>query len=257
MAPQGLRIRFARVRGVTTKGVLTRAIVLPVALGDFSVDEAANHGDYSTVADGDYSVPVGGEGTAKDQFFGARGKRTLTCSTFTYDYDVPWIQSEANQAKFRVELFKLMRSKAPFELLAHVPGSGKEELRMKATLRSIRRVLKPGEADTRYYEMEIVEWRDTSMERRRGISAVHEGRNGHKLPTTHKLKAATTLASLAIEYYGSSTAWKTIAKANNLSHWGAGTPIHESKRFKVGDKVKIPVKPAAITIRKPPIIIPR
>lgn len=233
----GLRVRFKRIRGVTAKGVLESALYLPVVLNDFSFEETADHRDYTTVSAGEFSVPAPGPASA-------RMLRTTSLETLTLDWYrfARWLVARGRDPQeVRAELFRIMRSRTPFELLAALDvHSGPEELRMNATLRGISRVLRPGEADTRYYTLDVKEWRDNAVKRR------GQGSSG-RLPTTAKLTAQTTLSSLSKHFYGSGASWRLIAAANGIKSWGASTPLVESKRFKVGDKVKIP-KPETASI---------
>lgn len=251
----GLRVRFTAVEGVTKKGVLTTPLYLPAALGDFAFDEEFDWRDYTTIADGEYSVAAQGGETA-------RRLRTSDLETLTIDWHryARWLTNpQVTPQVARRELYRIGRTHSVFELLAILQlGSDEpEELRMKASIRSIRRVLRPGEADTRYYSLSIKEHRNNDVERRgastTGSSGGADGRgNGTggarpvKLPAVATLTAETSLHSLAGHFYGSEAAWRPIAAANGIKNWGAAYPLAKSPRWKVGDKVKIP-KPSATT----------
>lgn len=235
----GLRVRFRRLSGITPKTVLRDPLYLPVTLGEFTVDEVAEHRDYTTVAAGEFSTPAAGPPTA-------RSLRTTTLDTLTIDWHryARWlVNPRLSPAAAKRELYRILRYRRPFEVLAilQLGGGQPEELRMKATLRAINRTLRPGEADTRYYTIELKEWRDNTVER--------TGRGGGRdtLPTTATLTAETTLHSLATHFYSSAPEWRLIAAANGITSWGPGTPLADSRRFKVGDKVKIP-KPVTASI---------
>jgi LysM repeat protein len=147
-------------------------------------------------------------------------------------------------ADIKAELYRVMRSRRPFKMVATIQGRG-DELRMNATLRSISRELRPGEADTRYYDLEIKEWRDASVGRKSSANVGRKGGQGGQtdLPAKHKLTADDTFNSLSKDYYGSTQFARDIASANGVSGWGMTTPIIQSQRFKVGDSIKIPKKP--------------
>jgi len=227
----GLRVRLSRVRGQTARGILTRPLYLPVTLGTFSVDETFTHNDFETSTAGEFSAPAPG-----------KSLRTTDLETLTIDWYryARWlVNPRVSPRRVRTQLLRLARSKTPFELLAILPRmDGQEELRMKATIRSIGRELRPGEADTRYYTIEIKEWRDMRVGRRRA------GSSG-RLPMTHRLAARDTLASLAKRYYSSPVSIpegaRAIRRANGIGTWGLHTPLVRHKRFRAGDKVKIPV----------------
>lgn len=232
----GFRVRLSSVKGATAKGLLTEPLYLPCILGDFDVEEEFDHADYDTVAAGEFSVPAAGPVTA-------RRLRTTDLSTLTIDWHAYarfLVNPQLSPDEARRQLYAIGRSRSPFELLVAAQLGIQEELRMKATMRSLSRTAKPGEADTRYYSMAIKEWRDNSLRRR----AAGSGRS--TLPTTAKLTNKTTLNSLARHFYPDSPlkdGWRAIARANGITNWGPSTPLAKSKRWKVGDKIKIPKKP--------------
>lgn len=244
----GLRVRFSRIRGVTRKGVLERPLYLPVALGEFTVEESAEHRDYSTVAAGEFSVPASGDKTA-------RQLRTTELETLTIDWHryARWLaNTDVTPEEVREELERILRYRTPFQVLAtlSLARGAPSEIRMRATLRSMRRTLRPGERDTRYFTLELKEWRDNRVTRRQHGGKGHGHK--HKLPTTAELTGATSLWSLARHFYGSaSPEWRAIARANGIRHWGPKTPLVRMRRFKSGDKVKIPRKPVVGGINQP------
>jgi hypothetical protein len=69
------------------------------------------------------------------------------------------------------------------------------------------------------------------------------------LPTTHRLKETTTLAGLSKRYYGSTAGWKAIRDDSRNAiprKWGQSHPLVKLPRYKVGDKVWIPRRPASV-----------
>lgn len=233
----GLRVRFAAVRGATDPKVLEEPLYLPCVIGEFGVDEEFDHRDYSTVSAGEFSVPAPGPVTA-------RRLRSTDLETLTIDWHAYarfLVNPHLSPAAARREITALARSRTPFELVAAVQLGLEEELRMKATIRALRRVLRPGEADTRYYTLSLKEWRDNALERR----AAGSGRT--PLPTSVNLTAQTTLISLALHFYPDvpvADGWRAIARANGITSWGASTPLAQTARFAVGSKVQIPRKPS-------------
>lgn len=233
---EGFRYRFARIPGVTPKALLPVPFYLPVALNELTVEEDLIHSDYDTVSAGEYSV-AGPGGLA------VRKLRTADLETLTIDWHryARWLSNPAaTPAQVQAKIIALARGKHPFELLI-VQGvyfglGTPEELRMNITIRHLTKVAKPGEADTRYWTLQIKEWRDNGTGRRGIGSAPH-------LPTTHLLTEKDTLQSLAKHYYGAYGAWRTIANANGVRNWGPTTELVKLAKFKIGDKVKIPKKP--------------
>jgi hypothetical protein len=224
----GLRVRFARIPHETPKNVLRHPLYLPVTLGDFTIEEEFEHRDYTTVGAGEFSAPAGGPATA-------RRLRTTDLETLTIDWHkyARWLTNpHITPGRAREEINKIARSKRPFEILAtiRILDGYPAEVRMFATIRRVTRTLKPGEKDTRYYTLEIKEWRDNSLTRRKA----KEG------PRTATLFASTTLYDLARIFYGSASMWREIARANGITNWGPSTPLVQSKRFVIGDKLTIP-----------------
>jgi nucleoid-associated protein YgaU len=234
--PPGLRVRFSRINGQTPRGVLERPLWLPVVMGDFVVAEEAAHADYETIGAGQFSAPAGGPASA-------RQLREADMQSLTLDWDAPWTIGTRTPAQVKVELYKILRSRRPFLVLATITGSG-TELRMNATLRSINRTLRPGEADTRYYDLQVREWREASVVRKSSAGIGRKGGAGGqtKLPAKHKLTAGDTFNSLSRDYYGSYTQARDIAQSNGVYGWGMTTPIVQTDRFKVGDSITIPEK---------------
>lgn len=233
---EGLRVRFARVPGETPADVLRSPLWLPAVIGNFTFEESALHSEYDTVSAGQFSSPAQGDETA-------RQLRTTDLDTLTVEWDPSWlVQRGLDPARVRRDLYAILRSKKPVELLATLQLGNDDvdpELRMRVTIRSIRREMRSGEADTRYYTLSLSEWRDPSIERR----GHQESRKpGVKLPTTHRLDANDTLQSLAHEFYGRYDRWRWIRDANGISPKSAGakTTLVHLVRYKVGSKVKIP-----------------
>lgn len=230
----GLRVRLSRARGLTPRGVLDSPIWLPVVLGEFTVGESADHTDYDTHRAGEFSTPAQGGGRA-------RKLRTTDLEMMALDWDAPWLQWYRHPDGIKRELKKILRSKAPVKLLAQnrlQGGSDGDELRMLVTIRDTQRTLKPGEADARYWQLEIKEFREHSVRRLQS----EEGR-GYLLPTKHILRDSDTLMELSQRYYGFHWGWRTIADANNIKNWGGETPIVKHDRWKNGDMLTIPKKP--------------
>lgn len=237
---EGLRVRLSRIAEETPKGVLSRPLRLPAVLGDFVDTEDADHSEYTTISAGQFSQgAMGGQA--------ARQLRATNIDTLTIEWNPKWlVQRGVDPGRAKDELYKILRSKKAVELLATLPGRrGKTatEMRANITIRSIQKSLKPGEPDTRYYTLTIKEWRDPRVDRR-GHS---QGRKpGVKLPTTHKLDDNDSLYTLSFQYYGTYKHWRLIANANGLKGFnGAKTALVSLKRFKVGDKVKIPKPPSS------------
>lgn len=234
---RGLIVRLTAINE-THKRDLRRPLTLPAVLNEFSFEETAAWQNYETVADGEFSTPPGGDETA-------RMLRRSDLEVLTIDWDEPWLQGQADQVRVRRVLFSLLRHKRPFRIHAYVrPDPGYDELRMNAKLLSIRRRLEGGQAAARYWDLAVEEWRNNEVDRR-GRNAPSRGRHGTRLPTTHRITAKTTFASLSRHYYGREEGWRLIAEENGVRGWGSSTPIADHRRFKVKSKVKIPEKPIA------------
>lgn len=236
----GLSVRFSRVAGHTAKGLLSPPLYLPVVLGDVTEHEDFGIVEYDTISAGQFSAPESPAATA-------RKLRTTDFETLTIDWYLyaRWMSARVSPEKVRTQLAALGRSKTPFQLLASMTGRVKDpaELRWKATLRSVERTIRPGEADTRYMTLALTEWRDPGS-RRLGKSASSSTSTGGKtFPFKITITKETTLRSAA-RSYGSvislANAIKQIAEANKLTRWGSKDPIHEAPGWKVGSKLLLP-----------------
>lgn len=242
MADLGLRVRFSRIPGHTSRDTLSEPLYLPAVLGEFALDEEGAHTDYETIDAGEYSVPRFGEGRSK------RRLRSSDLEALTLYWPASWLHpTQQDPDDVEAALFRILRSREPVQMLARIHQIGWDDaiVRMKVTFRSVRLVVKPGEADTKYWSVPVKEWRARGVDRR-GPSD-----RGVKLPTSHRLDGNDTLESLSKRYYGSKEGWRTIALANGLKKWGRATPLVESKRYKVGSSIKIPRKPPKAKTRSP------
>lgn len=230
-ARHGLRLRISAIPGRTPKKILQNPLYIPCILGpDFGVEEGALHSEFDTVSAGQFSSPAAGEHAPQ--------LKSLSFDALSLTWDAKWlIYPEVTPAEVREELEAILLSRKPVELFAFLaPGGGREELRMQATLRNLTRILRHGEVDTRYYSLEWKQWRSVSIDR--------AGANGYaNLPTTHELDKEDTLRSIAAQYYGAGTMWQFLASANGISSWGSEDPLVKMNRFKVGDKIKVPLPP--------------
>lgn len=242
----GLRVRLRAIEEVTPKGIIDQPLHLQLpSLDDWTIEEEASWTDYQTLT-GEYSRSVGVAG---------RQLRRTTFSTMVMTDPRPWLVNPQTDAWEQIEaLEQLMRRRTPFELLvvSSYASSTRRfqeyrelqrelgrvfdddhpfsiELNMDATIRSMGRVLKHGENDTRYLDVAMVEHREARLPRR------FHFRPPHPLPYKHPIRQGTTLAKLSKAYYGTATDWKRIARVNKyLSSWGANTPLFKSKYYRAG-----------------------
>jgi nucleoid-associated protein YgaU len=210
-----------------------------VMLNTFSWGEEADFRDFSTHRAGEFSVPAAG---------GSHGRRQIEIAdleTLSLDWHARWLTEYSDPGHMKRQLRSVLRARTPVELLATLRGAAgsPEELRCLVTLRRIDVELRPGEADTRYWRLQVKEYRRHDTERRTADPTPH-------LPTRHRLEAGDTLESLSAHYYKNPEGWRTIAAANGLGSWGRRTPIVRSRRFKKGDWVKI-LKPVRASISPP------
>lgn len=231
---QGIRCRLSRIPGETPKGVLDSPLTLPAVLGKIEVEEEAQHTEYSTVSAGQFSQ--GAQGGSD-----ARMLRSLTLEALTLEWDAKWLTEHGlDSDAVRGSLYAILRSKKAVEMLLILDPSdpSSTEERWNVTFRSVQRVLREQEPDTRYYTIAIKEWRDPSVERR----GSKEGRKpGVKFPATHALTDTDTLQSLSHEFYGRYDFWRDIRDANGISkRFGQNTRLVTLSRYKVGSNIKLP-----------------
>lgn len=230
-ARQGLRLRLASIPGLTPKGILREPLRLPCVLGpDFQIEEQALHTEFDTVGAGQFSSPAAGQKAPQLQ--------SLSFDSLSLTWDAKWLTfPETSPEEMLEELQEILRSRKPVELFAYVgPHGTKQELRMNATLRSLSRILRHGETDTRYYSLEWKQYRSPVLHRK--------GANNYtNLPAQHALDKNDTLRSIATAYYGAGTMWQFLASANGIKSWGSEDPLVKMNRFKEGDKIKVPLPP--------------
>ena len=232
MSGPGLKVRLTAIPGVTPRAVLADSIYLPCQLGDFTVDEEFGHTDYLT-ATGEYSQPeIGGSDS--------RRLRTTSLETITVDYEAAWVTSPASRMvtsqEVRRALSDIGRSKRAVELVIFTVD-WRDELRMNATLRTMSRSIRGPEADARYTTLAVKEWRENSIDRlNASLPAASE------LPRVHTLTKTDTLYTLADRYGVTSSDWRAIAAANNLSNYPPSALLIKAKGLDEGSKLKIPAR---------------
>lgn len=229
MAEDGLRVTLSAIPGETPAGILSSELTLPAVLRTFGWTEEAEHSEYTTVRDGQFSQPSQGDATAR------RLRGIDDIETLTLLYDPPWLVEQGLDPRdVYSDLFGVLRSRRAVELLVMSPLEDHAILHLDGcTIRSITVQMREGEPDTRYYNLKLVEWRGATVERRGTGSS-------SKLPTTHKLAAGDTLYSLSMRYYKTALRAEALKDANAIRGWGSKTPLVEMSRFKVGSKFKIP-----------------
>lgn len=230
----GVRCRLSRIPGETPKGVLDAPLTLPAVIGALEVEEEAQHSEYTTVSAGQFSQGAQGGGDA-------RMLRALSLEALTLEWDAKWlVEHGLDPEVVRGSLYAILRSKKPVEMLLILDpnDAASAEERWNITFRSVSRVMREQEPDTRYYTIGIKEWRDPSVQRR----GSKEGRKpGVKFPATHELTDTDTLQSLSHEFYGRYDFWRDIRGANGIStRFGQNTPLVTLSRYKVGSNVKLP-----------------
>lgn len=223
----GLHATLSAVHKLTPRAVLRAPILLPVVIGEeFSIDEEYPWEDFTTVGSGEHSSPSPGN---------ARPQAKFTGETMSLTWDARWlVNPNLSPEKLRRELLNIGRRRAIFDLLiVNKPRSDFAEFSGYASIRRITRGIKRGEADSRYYTIDFAEYRPMTAARRKH-------RYGARTPTTHALDKNDTLRSLAREFLGNEGYWRNIAQANGITNWGSDDPLVDSKRYKVGDRIKIP-----------------
>jgi hypothetical protein len=227
----GLRLRISAIPGLTPKTILREPLRIPVVLGpDFTIEETALHTEFDTVSAGQFSSPAGGKKAPQ--------LKALSFDALTLTWPAKWLTfPETDPDEVREELGEILRARKAVELFAFLGASGKgQELRMWATLRSMTRILRHGENDTRYYSLDWKQYRSPTVHRR--------GANQYAdLPTTYALEKDDTLRSIADHYYGTEGMWQFLAQQNGIKSWGGDDPLVKMNRFKVGDKIKVPLPP--------------
>lgn len=231
----GLRVRIRPDRKLTPKDVMKRPLHFPAVTSDtFEIVGEAMHSNFDTVSAGEFSQPASGKKS--------RRLKTSSFDILTVSWDPSWITYPGvDPQRVKKVLEAIIKRRCPVHLLAfvepHIHGYTGAEWDALVTLRSVSRRLPHGEPDARYYTVEWSEYREPGVKKRR-----HGGGRDRKLPTTHKLRRDDTMRGLAKKFYGNGNLWRHIKRANGIKNWGSATPLVNMKRFKVGDRIKIPVR---------------
>lgn len=229
---EGLLIKLSAIRGVTRRGYLKTPYYFQCPPTDeFSIAYGAERTTYRTIKAGEYSRK------------GGRNLRTITFDTLVLLWAPFVLWPETTRGDIRSGVSRLITTTEK-ELVfrfqaAHIFGEDGSSYwaDMPAVLTAFTPTERGGENDARYLNCQFQEWRDPVVKR----EGKGRKRYGYKdFPRTHKLTKTTTLYGLAKKYYSSTKGWKWIAKANGIKKWGPSTPLVNSHRFHVGDKVKIP-----------------
>lgn len=236
MRSDGLKIKLTRVAGLTPANVLDTPYYFQCPPED---EVTLSFGHSST----DYTV-IPSQDDGDFQRVGGRQLRTAAFSTLVVDWGgfilADHFARNFDAGTFTIEtlvnnLIEVSEKGAIFRVTASHNLRG-VEWSWLATLPDLGVVERAGEIDARFLNITFKEWR-------KGISQAKRV-GGKTWPKTHVLTKTDTLYNLARHYYGKTGAGRpgatAIAKANKIRNWGFGTPLVNSKRFKVGDKIKIP-----------------
>lgn len=229
----------------TKKGVLKKPLRFPIApLDDFGWDATFGWTDYDTINKGQFTRRSG------------RQLRTLTISTIAMDWSAPWAVIQQGHAenwrrdkdaygtaaapwKLAKRLDHLIMQGTPMMLIVKNPDLYKApDVRMNVTLRTMNVRERAGEPDSRYFELDFVEYRAPKVARKQfgdrhdlpalieinANGVAHEiKRGGKKLQQKqrHQIGSGSrpaTLRSLAKHFYGSPKKWREIKQANASGH---------------------------------------
>jgi hypothetical protein len=264
---EGMHVIMEELFGVTPKDLIPDGGLLFQCppLDEFSVDYAHGHTDYETIEN-------------QHSRKGVPQLATVTFDTLVVDYARFAVDQDAAEIEtIRDTLKEVCLSGEPFLLTAahQLPPRGYSnwslviggpEVQMPATLRSLKVTEKAGEGDARYLAVSFVEYREPTLTR----TTTGKKRSGGKttFPTTVVLYGSgrtkwvrgttlvdvpfvqpplrpLTLGVLAKNFYGDSSRWRGIARANNIVSWGANDALITHPRFSalkddVGIKILIP-----------------
>lgn len=224
---EGLRIKLARVQGVTSKSITNDLPFYFQAppLDSFAPSHSHAHAEYDTIEGVQYSHPQ------SDQL------SSISFTTVNVIEKHAWVIHDRHYHHAQVTrlLREIKRKGDPIRLITWAKGQAKAELDMAVTLRDFTVTEKSGEGDARYYDLAFRQWREAETDR--------VGR-GDNWPQKHTLKKGESLYDLAREYYGKPSNMRTIAGANEgLKNFGPRKPIDDHRKYKPGDTIKIPEPP--------------
>ena len=248
---RGLRVTLSRFKA-TRKNVLNQPLNFQMPpLDEFAWNQAAEHQDFQTLANGQFSRSAG------------RSLLTFELRTLVVDYQPRWAawhraRPNAPHPQQVAQLLKhIVQLGTPIMFTARSGLWESPDLRLPVTLRSVQSSERAGEVDARYFDLSFVEWREQELDRK-GKGKPTKVRLRHSLPATVVIhdngtlseaaesdgqpkKIPTrakygTLSDLATFYYGDPSAWRSIVRENGIEDFAPNRDLSELK--KKGKKVR-------------------
>lgn len=259
----GLRVTLRRKSGLTRAGHLTIPFHFQCPPSDsFTWEEAYDHQEFQTLRAGTFSRPAG------------RSLATVTFSTLFVAFDayaadgprmstssMNWHHSYGLIDPFWMteEVRSLQRTGTPFWLYVGQPSVRDEwDVKMLATLRSMRVEERAGEPDAKYADMQFSEYRQVTVSRKsktrprsqhrsrtRSITLTIDGTrhrvdpDGFRVQMTGANNDELTLVHIAHAAFGDAQQWPFIKAYNKLDRWGGHADLfdymvrHKMKRLRL------------------------
>ncbi len=197
----GMQVKLTAIRGLTADGLLPSSFYFqcpPLEAMEWAKDWTH---DESQAADHDtYDQPQ------------ARGLKQVTFSTLVVDYEAPWTSyRETDPIGVAQTLERLGDGLTPFLLTVwnRPLWGGQFDVRMAATLRSLRVAERSGEPDARYIDVAFHEHNSEGLDRKL--------RAFDPTPKRHPIAAEDTLRKLAKRYLKSYSRWRDIQAFNGIT----------------------------------------
>lgn len=245
MHGEGLHVRMARINGVTLKGVLVSPFIFQCPpLETFRRDYGFGWTDYQTVGgprsrpaqrqlmaiqfqtlflDGGYPWTLNDPMPLNNPPHGSGGDNWYQGPS--YEKRVHNIHDSYDILSRQKILLRIMNSGTPFHLTVgntlFLPD-GVHEVDMDATLRACSVEERHGEPDTRYIDVQFVEFP--------GLPKQKVSKLPVKLLIRTLPKSKNTMHKLAIAYYHEASKWRLIAKKNPWLK-GVGANVNLVQKF--------------------------
>lgn len=254
----GYIVRFSREPGLTKKGVLNYPFYFQVGpLEEVRFGLTADHAEYTVLARKQLSRPS------------AKQLMTVQFRAIFLDYVPAWASfshenfPDSGASDFVTRLRGQLRQMGPIHVCMGTPEyTGRWELDMPMTLRSIEATENAGEPDARYVDVQLTEFDEAELDvrakgRRRkhgdqtvivtvyanGVVRPYVRAGSNPFPQDepqHPGHGVPTLARIAQQVYGTSILWSRIAKANGITGWTANRNLIEYvKKVRGRDLVKL------------------
>lgn len=229
----GLRVQLEPIAGVTPRGLLPATFYFQCPpLEELGWAKAWNHDETVVLSKRTLSQ------------LGSIGLKSVSLSTLFVDYEAPWTFNPLTDLiGIGRRLEELGDSGKPVRLaIRNRPlWDGKWDVRMAATMRSLRFVERGGELDARYSDLEFSAYDGPDIDDRERQNADADQ------AARYRVRKGDTPRKLAYAFYGSYRAWPHLMEVNGITglHGSSDLAAYAKRRNKTTLRVPASLKGTA------------